>query len=313
MANFLNVVTFVIAKMIKFLAKIHPFVTYTPMNFLQTARPSALAGQWYSNDPKQLARSVDAHLWAARSTQIDGKILAVLAPHAGHTYSGAVAAHAFAPLKNTQPQTIVILSPMHYPYPYPLLTSLHCAYTTPLGEIPVARDLILPLHQALQNALGFGLTPIAQDPEHAIEIELPFLQRVFSHHFDILPIMLRDQSPQVTRSLADCLLPLIKDRAALVVASSDLSHFYPHETACTLDAELLRRVTARDPQAVLRAEEEGVGFACGRAAIATALWLANALGATQATLLKHTTSGEITGDMQRVVGYAAVAITRPLN
>ncbi|GAB4397581.1 MAG: AmmeMemoRadiSam system protein B [Anaerolineales bacterium] len=299
--------------MIKFLAKIHLFVTYTLMNFLQTARPSALAGQWYPNDPKQLARSVDAHLWAARSTQIDGKILAVLAPHAGHTYSGAVAAHAFAPLKDTQPQTIVILSPMHYPYPYPLLTSLHRAYTTPLGEIPVARDLITQLHQTLQTTLGFGLTPIAQDPEHAIEIELPFLQRVFSHHFDILPLMLRDQSPQVARALAEALLPLIKDRAALVVASSDLSHFYTHETACSLDAELLRRVTALDPEGVLHAEEEGVGFACGRGAIAAALWVAQALGANRATLLKHATSGEITGDMQRVVGYAAAAITQTLN
>lgn len=283
------------------------------MNFLETPRPSALAGQWYPADAKQLARSVDAYLWAARNTRVDGEILAIVAPHAGHVYSGAVAGHAFAPLKNMQPKTIVILSPMHYPYPYPLLTSLHRAYTTPLGEVPVARDLIEPLHKNLQTTLGFGLTPIAQDPEHSIEIEIPFLQRVFAHVFDILPLMLRDQSPRVARSLADCLLSLVKDRSTLVVASSDLSHFYPHETACTLDAELLRRVGARDPQAVLRAEEEGTGFACGRGAIATALWLTNALGATQATLLKHATSGEVTGDMQRVVGYAAVAITRPLN
>ena len=100
----------------------------------------------------------------------------------------------------------------------------------------------------------------------------------------------------------------LRDYPALLVASSDLSHFYPQPVAGRLDAELLARVAAFDPAGVLAAEDEGVGFACGKGAIAAVLWAARALGATRAQILAYSTSGAVTGDLQEVVGYGAAAI-----
>jgi hypothetical protein len=102
----------------------------------------------------------------------------------------------------------------------------------------------------------------------------------------------------------------LEDQAALLVASTDLSHFYDQEQAIRLDSEMLHQVEAFDPLGVLQAEEEGKGFACGRNALAAVLWAARDLGANTVQILKHATSGDVTGDYSGVVGYAAAAITR---
>ena len=103
---------------------------------------------------------------------------------------------------------------------------------------------------------------------------------------------------------------MLQGRDALLVASSDLSHFYPQEVAKVLDKAMLRQVQALDPDGVLRIEEEGKGFACGRGALAAVLWAAKELGADTATILQHATSGDVTGDYSQVVGYGAAVLTQ---
>ena len=122
--------------------------------------------------------------------------------------------------------------------------------------------------------------------------------------------MMRDQSAHVARTLGEALAKVLADRPALLVASTDLSHFYPQEEANNLDDEMLHQVEAFDPDGVLRVEEEGKGFACGRSALAAVLWAAKALGANQVQVLRHATSGDVTGDYSEVVGYAAAVITK---
>ncbi|MBK5108657.1 MAG: AmmeMemoRadiSam system protein B, partial [Anaerolineales bacterium] len=143
-----------------------------------------------------------------------------------------------------------------------------------------------------------------------LEIELPFLQRVLSSEFDLLPVMVRDQTPKVVETLGRALAGVLVGRSAILVASSDLSHFYDQLQAEQLDGEMLSRVEAFDPLGVLQAEEEGKGFACGRNAIAAVLWAARELGANKVKVLNHATSGDVTGDYSGVVGYAAAIITR---
>jgi len=279
---------------------------------LSTPRPSPLAGRWYPAEPRQLAAQVDRFLdeGAARLPALSGEILGLVAPHAGIRYSGPVAGTAFAAVRGRAYRYVAVLGPMHYLHPAPILTTAHVAYTTPLGSVPVATDVLAALDAALTANLGFGLTPIPQDPEHSLEMELPFLQRALAPGFRILPLMLRTVDPRVLHVVGETLAQQLEPSQDLIVASSDLSHYFPQAVAQQLDREMLRRILALDPLAVLRAEEEGVAQACGRAAIAATLWATRAWGATQAQLLHYATSGDVTGDYDAVVGYAAVAILR---
>jgi len=280
------------------------------MEFKLDIRPSPIAGKWYPGDPQRLAESVDHYMQEARLPEIDGEIVAVMAPHAGHVYSGPVAGFAFATLRGCTPELVAVVSPMHYPYPQPLLTSGHSAYNTPLGTIPVDQEAVEALDEELQSELGFGLTQVWRDPEHSLEIELPFLQRALASPFQLLPVMVREQDERVARSLGAALAKVLRDRRAILVASTDLSHFYTHSTANELDAEILRQVADFNPHGVLEAELEGKGFACGKGALAAVLWAALDLGADNVQVLHHATSGDITGDFDQVVGYGAAVITR---
>lgn len=273
-------------------------------------RPSPIAGRWYPGDSRQLASSVDGYVGAAELPEINGEVIAVVAPHAGHVYSGPVAGYAFGAVQGMQFELVAVVSPMHQPYSQPLLTSAHQAYQTPLGSIVIDLDAVAELDQQLQAELGFGLTQVRNDAEHSLEIELPFLQRVIEGEFRLLPVMVRDQSTQVAEVLGKTLAKILSGKTALIVASTDLSHFYNQDQAVKLDQEMLRQLEAFDPLGFLKAEEEGKGFACGRYAVAAALWAAKELGANEVKILKHATSGDVTGDYTGVVGYAAAVITR---
>lgn len=274
-------------------------------------RPSPIAGRWYPDDPARLAASVDEYLQAAQLPRLKGEVVAVIAPHAGYVYSGPTAGYAFAAVRGLRPEVVAVVSPMHYATPYPLLSSAHNGYSTPLGPVMVDSETLSDLDQHLKEECGFGLARVRRDMEHSLEIELPFLQRTLSAPFGLLPVMIQLPEPRLARSLGLALARTLANRSALLVASTDLSHFYPQAEAEVYDAEFLRRVEAFDPEGVLRAEEEGRGFACGRGAVAAVMWAALELGATSAQILHYDTSAPASGDYQRVVGYGAAALTRP--
>lgn len=280
------------------------------MENIQDVRPSPIAGRWYPGDPRRLAASVDSYLDAAQLPTIEGQVIAVIAPHAGHLYSGPVAGYAFAAVRGLRPEIVAVISPMHYPYPHPLLSTAHSAYETPLGLIPVAKQVLESLDAALREKMGFGLTHIRNDPEHSLEIELPFLQRALAGEFRLLPVMVRDQSANVSAQLGKCLAEVLRGRTALLVASTDLSHFFQQETAHKLDSEVLDQIEAMNPQGILDVEAQGKGYACGKGALAAVLWAAQELGANHVQVLKYATSGDVTGDYQEVVGYASAVVTQ---
>lgn len=279
-------------------------------------RPSPIAGRWYPAHPADLAASIDAFLAAAGPLPAvpPEQVVALVAPHAGHRYSGGVAAHAFGAVRGVAYDTVALVCPSHFHADGPVVTTAHSAYVTPLGQVSVDTAGLAALGQALALALGLPaadlLVPIRRDREHAIEIELPFLQRVLQPGYRLLPLMLRDQSAGMARALGAALGQVLAGRRALLVASSDLSHYYPHALAQALDAELLRPIGALDPDGVLAVEADGRGQACGYGAIAAVLWAAQALGATQARVVAQTTSGETSGDYDQVVGYGAAVAWR---
>lgn len=273
-------------------------------------RPSPLAGRWYPANAAALSASIDALLEAAPAVVPPAPgcaVVGLLAPHAGHQYSGAVAAHAFRAVQGLPVDLVVIAGPSHFHADGPLLTSGHSHYTTPLGTVPVDQPALAALRAALA-ATGRTLLPLRRDREHALEIELPFLQRALAPGFALLPLMLRDQSPAQAQALGAALAEVVRGRRALLVASSDLSHFYPQARADALDAALLATVAAGDPAAVLACDADGRGQACGVGALAAMLWAAQALGATAAQVVAHATSGAVTGDYAEVVGYGAAVV-----
>jgi AmmeMemoRadiSam system protein B len=277
---------------------------------LTDVRPSPIAGTWYEGAPARLARAVDGYLDAANIPALDGEVVAVISPHAGHIYSGAVAGYAFAPLRGKSFDLVAVISPFHQLAHQPLITTAHSAYATPLGNIATDKESLLTLDVILKSELGFGLSPMLRDKEHSLEIELPFLQRALTGDFKLLPIMIRDQEPEVARGLGLALAQVLKGKNAMLVASTDLSHFYDQETANALDAEMLKRFESFQPEKIFEAEHTGKGFACGHAAVASVLWAARKLGADKVQVLHHATSGDVTGDFSQVVGYGAAVVLK---
>jgi AmmeMemoRadiSam system protein B len=284
-------------------------------------RPSPITGQWYEGDPKMLARNVDEYLEEAQLPELDGEVIAVIAPHAGHAYSGAVAGYAFAALRDAStrlsasPILVAVIAPMHHPYVEPLITTTHDAYSTPLGDVPVDKDALLELDVMLKSELDFGLSPVSNDKEYSVEIELPFLQRLFSSEqsvWKLLPIMVRAREPQVSEGLGKALAKVLSDKNFVLVASTDLSHFYDHKTALTYDRAMLNEIESFNPEGAFDVERAGKGFACGLGAFTAVMWASRELGADKVQVLRHATSGDVTGDYSSVVGYAAVVILKSI-
>jgi AmmeMemoRadiSam system protein B len=271
-------------------------------------RPSPIAGQWYEGDPKSLAKEVDDYLNRAQLPKLNGEVIAVIAPHAGHRYSGAVAGYAFAVLRGRLPDLVAVISPMHHPYRQPLITTSHQAYATPLGPIQVDNDALAELESALQAELGFGLVQVPGDPEHSLEIELPFLQRALKSEWKLLPVMVRAQDPRVSEGLGKALAKTLRGKNFILVASTDLSHFYDQQTALALDNAMLHEIETFSPEGAFEVEHTRKGFACGLGAVTAVMWAARELGADTVKILNHATSGDVTGDYSSVVGYGAAAI-----
>ncbi len=279
------------------------------MPSINSVRPSPIAGRWYEGDPTRLAVEIDQYLAGAKLPALVGEVVGVVAPHAGHIYSGETAGYAFSAVKGKSYPLVAILSPLHSYHFTSFLTTAHSAYRTPLGDIYVDEEMVGDLEERLHGK-GTVLTHIAYDQEHSLEIELPFLQRALVGDFKLLPLMIRSNDPAELETLASDLAGLLSGRPCLLVASTDLSHFHSEARAGELDSEMLREVEAFSPEGVLQAERFGKGSACGAGAVAAMLWVCKKLGATRVQVLHHSTSGKTTGDHDSVVGYGAAAILK---
>ncbi len=181
-------------------------------------------------------------------------------------------------------------------------------WRTPLGDIPVAWDIL----EAIESEIDLMRLP--QDDEHALEIELPFLQ-ITLKHFNLVPLMMGSQSLQTCQQLATALVKAVQHQNdVLFIASSDLSHYFDDDTARQLDQTTLQFILNLDADGLLQHIEagryRGEPLACGGGPMATIIYAAQALGANNAHLLKYATSADVYPDKERVVGYAAVAISR---
>ncbi|MCX6056278.1 MAG: AmmeMemoRadiSam system protein B [Chloroflexi bacterium] len=280
------------------------------MSPIESIRPSPIAGSWYSANPSILSKEIHGYLDQARVPEIHGQIIGLIAPHAGYLYSGQTAGHAYKCVQGDKTDLCVILSPLHAYNPYPLLSSAHAAFSTPLGIVDIDQDLLKTLKSNFEKASLPTIQPIAMDREHSLEIQLPFLQTALQGPFQLLPLMVRTQDPIFLQKTAQILAKTLQGKKVLVVASTDLSHFYEEKKASSFDQVMIERMVSFLPESVLDAEQNQEGFACGAGAVALALWTLKQLGGNQVSLLHYSNSAKVSGDPSSVVGYGALAITK---
>lgn len=273
---------------------------------MNNIRPS-IGGEWYPHNAKLLVQNLEIYLLNAEVEKPDGELYGIVVPHAGHIYSGRVASHAFKCVVGMEFDTVIVVSPSHFLPDGNIISTSHDAYQTPLGNIEIDRATLNEIDRKLNQGFKENLVYVSNDPEHAIEVELPFLQYILED-FRLVPIMIFNQSSETASALGHSIAQVIANRNVLLVASSDLSHFYPARIAKKFDEEMLRRIEAFDPKGVVQAEILESGFACGRGAIASVLYACRDLGANRVRILDYDNSGEVTGDYDSVVGYGAAVI-----
>lgn len=267
-------------------------------------RPPAVSGLFYPADPTLLSLTIDRLLEEQAPPTVADHPLAIVSPHAGIAYSGPTAAAAYALLRRRMFRTAVIVSPSHREYFNGISVYDGDAYRTPLGLINVDVEL---RDQLLAHKGVIMSSPLGHRDEHAIEVQLPFLQRI-NPDAKVLPIVMGDQRSEYCLILAQALADILTSDHILI-ASSDLSHFHDQEHALPRDRVIAESITAFKPMRLLEDLSSHRGEACGGGPIATVMSAAQAMGADAGTILHQCTSGDVTGDMQRVVGYLSAAFT----
>jgi MEMO1 family protein len=253
-------------------------------------RPAAVAGSFYAGHPQRLRATV-ADLLAAAPASAGASPKALIAPHAGYVYSGGVAATAFATLRGSAAITrVVLIGPAHYIAVRGIAVPTADTFETPLGPVPIDRDAL----SAIADLPFVVEADAAHAPEHALEVELPFLQTLLGS-FALVPLLVGDADPQ---QVAQLLGRLWGGPDTLIVVSSDLSHYHDYDTA--------RRLDAATAAAIERGEWGSLGpdWACGFLAVAGLLVEADRRGLA-ARRLALCNSGDTAGPRDRVVGYGA--------
>lgn len=276
-------------------------------------RPAVNAGRYgfYPSDPLELREQLDIFFAEAVVPQ-DLSPVALVAPHAGYMFSGQTAAYAYKTLIGKTIRRAIVLAPSHYAaFPGASIFPGR-AFATPFGEIPVDRTFVQEL---INLRAGFSFYPEAEQREHALEVQLPFLQYAVGD-FELVPIVFYDRSLSNCRRIANALSEVMKGQTAqtIIVASSDLYHGPGAERAYRESARTAEAIVACDPLSFSEGVESGEYMACGAGPVTVAMLLARALGATKGTLLALTTSYEVHPMSEDyVVGYAAAAFSPSEN
>lgn len=265
-------------------------------------RESVIAGSWYPDEKEELIKEIDSYLEKAGTTK-QKKPISLISPHAGYIYSGQAAAYSYKQLLSKEYDRVIILAPSHH---YPIRGGAlfdSGAFSTPLEIAPVDEEFCEKL---LNTDSIFQREKAPHIEEHSIEIQLPFLQRVLDS-FSIVPILSNDNDIEICRRMAKTIIGIIDDKT-LVVASSDLSHYYRQEDARTLDNILIEHIKKIDPEGLSESLKSGKCEACGSSSIIVALSLAKMSRNPESELFKYATSGDVSGEYDRVVGYLAAAL-----
>lgn len=268
-------------------------------------RRAAVAGSWYPGRPDGLAQEVESYLQAAKMPAVAGRLVALISPHAGLRYSGPVAAYGYSLLRGSRDLTAVLVGPSHRGAFEGCAVHAKGAFETPLGQVAIDERLAAAL---LDRSAGVVDDPSVHRDEHSLEMQLPFLQHLVPG-LRIVPVLMGSQTRQAVEALAACLARALREQQALLVASSDLSHYHPAATANALDAKVVSDVERLDDDGLMQRLERDRGHACGGGPMVAVMKAARALGASRASVLRYADSGDAAQrDKSHVVGYLSAAL-----
>ena len=278
---------------------------------MSRSRAPVRAGTFYPERPRELEQTIRRYLAQVEPTEQTTDLLGLICPHAGYLYSGQTAAHGYGRLRDALArgqsyELVVVLSPAHFAGIGRFMLTDASVYQTPLGDIPLDRSAV----QALENELS--IQRIGFDSEHAIEVQLPFLQIVLDD-FMLLPLMIGAPSLSAGEELGQALSKILADRKALIVASSDLHHIANYAEVSRRDAQVVDAIASMDMAVIKRVLASRNCSVCGRVAIVAMLTAVVAAGANRVDVLHYTNSGDVTGNRvpgQYTVGYMAAAALR---
>ncbi len=272
----------------------------------RAVRRPAVAGMFYPGERTRLEHDVDRMLACGPPAHAGGRVLALVEPHAGYPYSGRVAAAGYRELDPAQVARVFLVGPSHHAAFAGVALWDGEAFSTPLGDVPIDRELV---HALTRESGHIFVRNAVHEEEHALEVQLPFLQRQLSS-FRLVPMVMGRQDRATALDLGQVLARVAGAAPqSLLVASSDLSHYHEYDEAVALDREALRRIAAFDPDGLLAGLTSGHLEACGGGPIAAVLYAARILGGRAVQVLAYQNSGDVTGDRRQVVGYPACAVT----
>lgn len=278
-----------------------------------TRRPSC-AGFFYPANERDLRKLIDNCFTApqgpgspsSKRPSLRRQTIGLISPHAGFVYSGPVAAHGFFKLSaEAKPQRVIILGPNHRSLGAPIALSAAGAWETPMGTIKIDRD---GTDRLLSKNDWLKTDENAHVAEHSLEVQLPFLQYIYGDSFTLIPITMEWLDVDICRGLGNAIAAAFSPEDTLIVASSDLSHYERQDTVNNKDSIALEAIVKLDVNAFADAVQQYNITACGIGPIIAALTACSIWGATEAQVLRHATSGDVSGDYDRVVGYASVAV-----
>lgn len=282
---------------------------------MRVRRPTQ-AGSFYAGDAKALRVEIENCFFhkfgPGRLPKIEPKgprkIVGLVCPHAGYMYSGPVAANAYFELAlDGKPDVVVVLGPNHTGYGSALALMDAGIWQTPLGDVEVDTAVA---HEIVSKTRLVDVDEIAHKYEHSIEVQLPFLQYLYRDKFRLVPICFGMQDLASAEEVGRALVEVLAERNAIIIASSDFTHYESQASAAKKDGAAIKAVESMDARKFLTVVESENVTACGYGPIATLITAANGLMAKEARLLQYKTSGDITGDKSSVVGYAALSFSK---
>jgi AmmeMemoRadiSam system protein B len=268
-------------------------------------RKPAVAGLFYSDQKEQLQREAALYLESSWPVEIVKRVYGLIVPHAGYQYSGGVAARGYRQVVDREFDVVVVISPSHRVYFEEISVYDGDAYRTPLGDAKVDRELARLLEIQHPNIICSDLGH--SNDEHALEVQIPFLQHVFED-FRFVPIVMGNQDRSNVDILASALAETLMDKKALIIASSDLSHFHSYDKAKLLDKVVEENISDYDEEKLFSDWQKGRCEMCGGGPAVVAMKACRMLGAKKSKILLYRNSGDVSGDRSQVVGYLAALL-----
>ena len=271
-------------------------------------RQPVVAGQFYPGEKEELKNMIKScfeHKFGpgTDSTESSEKIFGVVCPHAGYVYSGPTACHSFKAISSQSPELAIIIGPNHFGVGKDAATMIDTHWQTPLGMVQVDSE---SAKQVAEISKFIEIDEYSHSQDHSLEVQVPMLQEILSNDFQILPIILRSQGMETAIDVGNAVTEIAKKKNAIIVASSDFTHYEENSFAHQQDKALIEPILEMNVERFYQVLNERKVTACGYGAMASAMIACKNLGAKKGKLLSYATSGDVSGDTESVVGYGAI-------